>query len=199
MQTEVSPVPEHFTEMLVNLGPSIVDLFFNTGKEDVDWVAFLKGYNRCCGRMPLSASIYNLYKLYTALGREVGIGSGIVFDHDTDAGKIIGNVKLSDVLMLLWLCWTMAQSTKISKYCKQPTYVLPDVYHLITSAYICSHEIDGLSNAGHGQTLELEKEISLQKLHMWILATIPGLSHCFTQYIQGRFHACITSKVNPSF
>ncbi|CAA7391308.1 unnamed protein product [Spirodela intermedia] len=194
LQTEVSPMPEHFQEMLVNLGPCIVDLFFNTGKEDVDWVGFLKGYNRCCGRMPLSASIHNLYKLYSDLGREVGIGSGIAFDHDTDVGKITGNVKLSDVLMLLWLCWIMAQGTKISKYCKQSAYILPDVYHLIASAYICSHETDGLPNSRDDQPLELEKQISMPKLHMWILATIPGLSHCLTQYVQDRFRACVTSK-----
>ncbi|CAA6655909.1 unnamed protein product [Spirodela intermedia] len=163
-------------------------------QEDVDWVGFLKGYNRCCGRMPLSASIHNLYKLYSDLGREVGIGSGIAFDHDTDVGKITGNVKLSDVLMLLWLCWIMAQGTKISKYCKQSAYILPDVYHLIASAYICSHETDGLPNSRDDQPLELEKQISMPKLHMWILATIPGLSHCLTQYVQDRFRACVTSK-----
>ncbi|XP_078448351.1 TLD-domain containing nucleolar protein [Wolffia australiana] len=197
LQVEVSPMPEKFREILASLGPSIVDLFFNRGKENITWADFLRGYNRCCGRISLSASIHDLYRLYSALVKDNDLISGpSLEDDDLDSVKLTGKLKLVDVLMLLWICWIMVQSTKITKVCKRSSYVLPDLRPLITSAYVSSGEI------GDDQTLDLENEISLQKLHMWILATVPGLSHCFTQYIKDRLHIYIASKeedeVGPS-
>ena len=192
LQAEVLPIPGHFPEMLASLGPSIIHLFFNTGKEDINWIDFLRGYNRSCGRIPLSESLCNLYRLYSTLGRESGFQTAFVLEHDMDVGKITGNIRLVDALMLLWMCWIMGQSAKILKDNKGSNYVLPDIYHLISSIHACSAE----TNVGDAQSFNLEKDIPLQKLHMWILTTIPGLSNCYTQYIRTSLQNCISSKVN---
>uniref|UniRef100_A0A1D1XE75 TLD domain-containing protein KIAA1609 n=1 Tax=Anthurium amnicola TaxID=1678845 RepID=A0A1D1XE75_9ARAE len=192
---ESLPVPECFPQLLNNLGPSIVGLFFDTDQEYIHWVDFLRGYNRCCGRMPASSYINNLCKLYSTSGRETGIGSEMIFGSDTDGGKVSGNLKLSDLLLLLWTCWIMSQSAKILKICKGSTaLILPDISHLITSAYISCNEVGDELNVRDCKSLGFEKDISVQKLHLWILTTVPGLAHCLMQYVQDRFHACVTSE-----
>lgn len=193
---EESPISECFLKLLAHLGLSLVDLFFTTDKGGVCWVEFLRGYDKCCGRMPSSASLNNLCKLFYLTSIKAGIPSKLEFESDVSDSKISGYLLPSDVLMLFWMCWIMLQSSIILKSSKgKAAFLLPELNHLILSAVISCSESGEDLNTKDCDISTLKNHISIQKLHMWALTTVPGLAYCFTQYVRDRLQIYATAKV----
>lgn len=184
-------VSDYFPRLLANIGPTIAELFFKLEDENVSWIDFLKGYNRCAGRMTLSASLTVLYQLYTVASAMADNPTHLAFHPD---GKITGYLLLNDVIMFLWMCWVIQRTSRIFKPLEdKSTVVLPEIYPLITSAFIyCSEVLDDLS-IENPEIFVLQTKIPAEKLHTWILTTIPGLATCISQYVQFKLQAEIAS------
>ncbi|THU64089.1 hypothetical protein C4D60_Mb01t22780 [Musa balbisiana] len=200
--SESTPVPEHFPALSNNLGATLVSLFFPVADDRadgrIDWIGFLSGYNRCCGRMPVSRSINVLYGLYAALSREAGAPCGLEFDPDAgDDDKVGGSLLPGEVLMLFWICWVMGHSSRIAKMSRnaKDPLVLPDMSHLLVSALVsCGVIAEEDEHIWRSDVLAVDKGVSAQKFQTWVLTTAPGLVNCLPKYVQERIQACSSSK-----
>ncbi|PWA99506.1 TLDc [Artemisia annua] len=56
--------PETFPALLHYIGRSIVNQFFLAENYGLNWISFLNGYTKCCGRMPTSTSLIILLKVF---------------------------------------------------------------------------------------------------------------------------------------
>ncbi|CAD5191240.1 unnamed protein product [Musa acuminata subsp. malaccensis] len=200
--SESTPVPEHFPALSNNLGATLVSLFFPVADDRadgrIDWIGFLSGYNRCCGRMPVSRSINVLYRLYAALSREAGAPCGLEFDPDAgDDDKVGGSLLPGEVLMLFWISWVMGHSSRIAKMSRnaKDPLVLPDMSHLLVSALVsCGVIAEEDEHIWRSDVLAVDKGVSAQKFQTWVLTTAPGLANCLPKYVQERIQACSSSK-----
>ncbi|KAF6149622.1 hypothetical protein GIB67_011231 [Kingdonia uniflora] len=77
---ESSSVHECFPKLLANLGSAIVNTFFMADKGGFNWVKFLRGYIKCCGRESTSLSLNTLCRLYAATSTKAGITSILEFE-----------------------------------------------------------------------------------------------------------------------
>ncbi|KAF5192038.1 Tld-domain containing nucleolar protein [Thalictrum thalictroides] len=195
--SEASHMPENFPKLLSNLGTSIVDLFFMTDKEGVDWIQFLRGYIKCCGRMPTSTLINILCKLYAAASSKAGLPLKVEFESDDIDCKISGYFTSRDVFMFLPICWIMSQSSRMLKLSQgQAKLEMPDTNHLLLSAVTsCAEDVKGL-NVWDCSISDMEVQLSAQKFHMWVLSTVPTLGHCFNQYVHARIRRLAISEDN---
>ncbi|KAJ0966947.1 hypothetical protein J5N97_023864 [Dioscorea zingiberensis] len=192
-------IPAHFSEILLQIGPSIADLFFSSSTDDagVDWLGFLCGYNRCCARTPASSSLATLLRLYSAACSKAGIPPKLSFDpDDPNEGKIDGSLAASDVLVLLLVCWIMERSSKGSKggETRKGVVLLPDVTHLVLSALVASGEVVDDEGIWNFDVAGSEKSVAAPKFCMWVLSTVPNLVHCFSQFVQERLRACASAE-----
>ncbi|WOK95344.1 hypothetical protein Cni_G04051 [Canna indica] len=202
LASESTPVPEHFSALLSNLGSTLVSLFFPTTDDHadggIDWIGLLRGYNRCCARMPVSQSINLLYRLYAALSRQAGAPCGLEFDPDgDDNGKVGGSLLMGDVLVLLWICWIMGHSSRIANMPKEGKnpLMLPDVTHLLLSLFVsCGVVVEEDESIWRCDVAAVDKGVSAQKLQTWVLSTAPGLANCLANYVQDRIRACSSSE-----
>lgn len=196
--SESLAVPDQFPELIRHLGPSIVSLFFAPGDGGFSWVGFLRGYNRCCARKPLSQSINMLYKLYSTASREAGLTCSLEFDSDDDddCGKVSGSFGSSDLLMFLWMCWIMMHCLRITKQSKgeKDVLVLLDVTHMILSALVSCNVIGDDAGIWNCDFLGLEKAIPVQKLQTWVLTTASGLASSLSHYVHQKVRACAASS-----
>ncbi|URD73323.1 TLDc [Musa troglodytarum] len=202
LASESTPVPEHFPALSSNLGATLVSLFFPVADDRadgrIDWIGFLSGYNRCCGRMPVSRSINVLYRLYAALSREAGAPCGLEFDPDAgDGDKVSGSLLPGELLMLFWICWVMGHSSRIAKMSRnaKDPLVLPDMSHLLVSALVsCGVIAAEDEHIWRSDVLAVDKGVSAQKFQTWVLTTAPGLANCIPKYVQERIQACSSLK-----
>lgn len=196
-------MPEHFPALSNNLGATLVSLFFPVADDRadgrIDWIGFLSGYKRCCGRMPVSRSINVLHRLYAALSREAGAPCGLEFDPDADDDDKVGRSLVpGEVLMLFWICWVMGHSSRIAKMSRnaKDPLVLPDMSHLLVSALVsCGVIAEEDEHIWRSDVLAVDKGVSAQKFQTWVLTTAPGLVNCLPKYVQERIQACSSSKV----
>ncbi|XP_031496019.1 uncharacterized protein LOC116261421 isoform X1 [Nymphaea colorata] len=179
-----SPTEDHFLNLLNNVGEAIVDLFFTCENGQVSWIEFLKGYIRCCGRAPASESLCNLYKLHAEASRKAGMPSNLDFVSDSVDCRINGYFMLRDVLTLLWLCWIMMHDSRISKL--EVVLALPEVNHLLWSVILSNNDVGSEIKPMDQGNFDLSQQVSFDKLHKWALTVVPGLSNCFTQYVNDR-------------
>ncbi|KAI3873290.1 hypothetical protein MKW92_015066 [Papaver armeniacum] len=195
-----SQMPENFPSLLSHLGPAIVDLFFTVDKGGgVHWTEFLRGYIRCCGRTSLSVSINTIYRLYAATAAKAGFPSKLEFESEEDDCKISGYFMSTDILMLLWMCWSMSWISEISKYSKyQGELDLPDVNHLVLSAITSCTEVNKDVNLWNYNISGFEAQLPAQKIHLWALSTTPCLAQCFTQYVHERLQSCTPAASEES-
>ncbi|KAJ4964476.1 hypothetical protein NE237_024415 [Protea cynaroides] len=192
---ETTSIPECFPRLLAHLGQAVVDLFFRADKGGVTWNEFVRGYMTCCGRMASSRSLSNLFRLYTMASAKAGNPLNLEFESDEADSKISGFLMPIDVLVLLWVCCVMSQHSRILRASEGKTILdIPDIKHLVLSA------VASCANGGQGLDLtdctisSLEHQLPAGKLHNWVLATIPGLMHCLTQYLHDRLQKCASLK-----
>ncbi|KAL9313827.1 hypothetical protein ACSQ67_019279 [Phaseolus vulgaris] len=90
-----SNVPDSLTVMLDHLGSILVDQFFVPDKGGINWVEFVKSYNKCCARMSSSVSLNMLLRVFVAVSESANVPIHLEFESgDTDWE---GNLSLPDL------------------------------------------------------------------------------------------------------
>lgn len=148
--------------------------------------------------MSASSSLIILYRLFSDVCRRAGIACGLEFDlEDAGSGKVSGTFGLSDLVMFLWLCWVMEQSSRLSTWGEGGELALPDLSHLVLSAFLSCNEAGSDESVWGLDGLAVEKIVAVQKLNGWILATVPGLASCFSQFLKEKIRSVAVSAENP--
>ncbi|KAL3634258.1 hypothetical protein CASFOL_021312 [Castilleja foliolosa] len=172
-----------------HLGSTIVDLFFVADKDGVNWIEFLRGYTKCCARTITSASLNNLFRVFTVTCSKAGLPVDLLFELNDDDCKINGSFSPLNILTLLRICWIFSwdsRTLKLNSAKSKGKCSLPDVSHLVTSAIeTCvedGHELDFWDTV----VSELDIKLPAAKIHLWALKNIPNLADCFVQFVHAR-------------
>lgn len=195
-ECEALKMPDSLLGLLDHLGPSMVDLFFITDKGGVNWIEFVRGYLKCCGRMPVSVLLNTLLRLFSATGVKSGIPLKLEVEAIDDGEyKISGSLLPIDVLMFLWMCWTMLWNSKTWNFLKEKEYLyLPDISPLVLSAVVsCAEGGSGLELWDCDVSV-LDVQLPAGKFLTWMLATVTNLTECFTQFVNARLQNCTSSE-----
>ncbi|KAL9271597.1 hypothetical protein AKJ16_DCAP25566 [Drosera capensis] len=179
---------KYLTSLLDHFGPAVIDLHFTSQNGGgISWIEFLRGYMRCCGRIPASSSLNALFKVSALSAEKAGSSQKLQFDSGEDGGsKVRGSITPVELGMILWLCWMMSWSARRSSNCATTKNVvyLPDVNSLVASAIVCCAE-NGSSDfdAWRSEVLTFQVELDAAKIHSWTLTTVPNLAGCFSHFI----------------
>ncbi|ESQ47069.1 hypothetical protein EUTSA_v10027724mg [Eutrema salsugineum] len=176
-------VPDSFPRLLEHLGPSLVDLFFVPEKEGLSWVEFARGYVKCCGRMSASMSFNTLLRLFHATAKNAGLSPKLEFESDESDCKINGSISTLELLMFLWVCWTMSWDGRTDN---SDELFLPDISHLILSAIVSCTESGNSLDVWDSDVFESELELPVGKFLTWALSTIPNLTECLNHFCNSR-------------
>lgn len=197
---ETSSVSDSFIGLLDHVGPSIVDLFFVAEKGGVRWVEFVKGYNKCCGRISSSVSLNILFRVFIIAAKKAGFPVNLDFEFEDDDCKINGSLLPKDVLVLLWMCWTMSWDFKVLKFSRGNTNLfLPDVSHLVLSAVTSCAEVGSGLDVWNCDISSLEIQLPVGKFLTWALQTLPSLPDCFMQFVYSRLQSSVAEEVSSIF
>ncbi|XP_048332596.1 uncharacterized protein LOC107420375 [Ziziphus jujuba] len=192
---ETSSVSDSFIGLLDHVGPSIVDLFFVAEKGGVRWVEFVKGYNKCCGRISSSVSLNILFRVFIIAAKKAGFPVNLDFEFEDDDCKINGSLLPKDVLVLLWMCWTMSWDFKVLKFSRGNTNLfLPDVSHLVLSAVTSCAEVGSGLDVWNCDISSLEIQLPVGKFLTWALQTLPSLPDCFMQFVYSRLQSSVAEE-----
>lgn len=180
---EASFRPENFPSLLNHLGHSIVDQFFIPEKGGLNWIAFLNGYTKCCGRMPTSNSFNNLLKVFQSAIAKSGAKTGLHIESSDDDYKINGYLLPADLLILFWMCWVMSWNSRNLKLSKgKEKFGIPDINNFVLSAISSCGELNIWDENLLGSNIQLP----IGKLHVWVLKTVPNLPDCLVQFVHSR-------------
>uniref|UniRef100_A0A1J3FQE5 TLDc domain-containing protein n=1 Tax=Noccaea caerulescens TaxID=107243 RepID=A0A1J3FQE5_NOCCA len=180
-------IPDSFPRLLEQLGSSLVDLFFVPEKGGgLSWVEFAKGYVKCCGRMSASMAFNTLLRLFHVTSKNAGLSSKLEFESDESDCKINGSISTTELLMFLWLCWTMSWDGRSTKSSDGELF-LPDISHLVLSALVsCTESGDSLDVWDSDDVFGLELELPIGKFLTWAVTTIPSLTECLGHFCNSR-------------
>lgn len=197
---EASNMPDRFPVCLTHLGSSIVDLLYVAGKDGVNWTEFLKGYLKCCDRMPASLLLRLLIRVYASMVAKAGGVLKLEFESsDEDDYKIHGSLLPSDVFMLLCTCWTMLWSSRTRLLPKgTDTLYVPDVSHLVLSAIVeCVEDGNGL-DLWDCDVFNSDLQLPVGKFLTWLLTTTPYLGNCFVEFVNSRIRLASEEELPSS-
>lgn len=196
---ETSAVPESFLAILDHVGLTIAELFFITEKGGVTWVEFLKGYNKCCGKVSASVLLNTLIRVFDATMVKVALPSKLEFTSHEDEFKISGFLLPSDVLMLLWMCWTMSWDSSTFKVLgSNSNLFLPDINNLVLSSVTSCAEVGNTVNIWDCNILDLAVEVPIGKFLTWVVKTVPSLPDGFSRFVHARILQAPTREVIES-
>lgn len=196
---EESTVPKEFPVLMSHLSSSIVDLFFLSEKGGLSWIEFLKGYIKCSGRTVSSASLNSLLRLFGMISVKAGLPEKLQVVSDEDDCKISGFLLPVDVQMLLSMCWIMWwDSNKLKASSTLGDSGLPDVTHLVLSAIDSCAEADKKMDLWENSILDMDIQLPVPKITMWVLKTVPSLADCFGQFVQARLYYVAAHEVLSS-
>lgn len=198
LESKEYAVPAEFPMLLTELGPTIVSIYFTPQDGQVLWPAFLRGYDKCCMQTSATQSVNLLFMLFHEARKRAQLPSRLKFiENEND--KIGGHFSENDICVFLWFCWLMEHNARCPDLCVEKndasSIELPEINHLVRSAMmICSGSDTGeLHRENSNKTSYTNVEISAASVFSWIFATIPGLYHCFPQYVQGVIQRASTS------
>nr|KJB14426.1 hypothetical protein B456_002G124600 [Gossypium raimondii] len=187
--------PESFPRLLDHLGSSIVDLFFLSEKGGINWLGFLGGYVKCCGRMSTSMSLNILLRIFAMAVKKLGLSSNLEFEPDDADCKINGSLLPSDLLLLLWMCWAMLWNARTLKSSERKgNLLLPDINHLVLSAVVACAEVDSSFDLWNCDIVGLDVQLPVGKFLNWAITTAPILSDCLTQYVNRRLQISVLAE-----
>ncbi|XP_022769137.1 uncharacterized protein LOC111312793 [Durio zibethinus] len=187
--------PESFPRLLDHLGTTIVDLFFMSEKGGINWLGFLRGYVKSCGRMSTSMSLNILLRIFAMALEKLGLSSKLEFESNDADCKINGSLLPSDVLLLLWMCWSMLWNVRTWKFSERKGKLfLPDINHLVLSAVVSCAEVNSSLDLWDCDILGLHVQLPVGKFLAWALTTAPTLSDCLTQFVHGRLQSSVTAE-----
>lgn len=187
--------PESFPRLLDHLGSSIVDLFFLSEKGGINWLGFLGGYMKCCGRMSTSMSLNILLRIFAMAVKKLGLSSNLEFEPDDADCKINGSLLPSDLLLLLWMCWAMLWNVRTLKSSERKgNLLLLDINHLVLSAVVACAEVDSSFDLWNCDIVGLDVQLPVGKFLNWAITTAPILSDCLTQYVNRRLQISVLAE-----
>ena len=98
--------------------------------------------------MPASVALSLLLERFSITYAKAGLPLKLEFERIDGADcKISGSLLATNVVMLLWVCWTILWDSKISRSLRgKRNLCLPDVRHLVLSAGVSCVEDSGGSN-----------------------------------------------------
>lgn len=181
---EASFKPENFPGLLNHLNHSIVQQFFSPEESALNWIAFLNGYTKCCGRMTTSNSLNNLLTLFNSAIVKSGATTGLQIESTDGDYKINGYLLPADLLMLFWMCWVMSWNSRNLK--GKVKFDLLDVNNLVLSAVSSCGDGGSELNVWDDNLLRSSIQLPIGKLHVWVLKTVPNLPDCLMQFVLSR-------------
>ncbi|EOY14970.1 hypothetical protein QUC31_000308 [Theobroma cacao] len=186
---------ESFPRLMNHLGSSVVDLFFISEKGGINWLGFLRGYVKCCGRMSTSMSLNVLLRMFAMAMKKLGLSTKLEFESDESDCKINGSLLPTDVLLLLWMCWAMLWNVRTLKISRSKEKLfLPDINHLVLSAVVSCADVSSSLDVWDCDILGLDVQLPVGKFLAWALTTTPTLSDCLTQFVQGRLQSSVNAE-----
>jgi len=187
-------VPDSLTVMLDHLGSILVDQFFVPDKGGINWVEFVKSYNKCCARMSSSVSLNMLLRVFVAVSESANVPIHLEFESgDTDC-KINGHLLPSDVFLLLALCWVMSWGSRNLK--GEGNLSLPDLNHLVLSVITSCGQVEGGLDVWDRDISSLEAQLPAGKFVTWVMNTVPCLPDCLRLYFNARLQIAATDGVS---
>lgn len=197
---EAPALSDSLTGLLDHLGPSVVDLYFVPEKGGVGWVEFVRGYNKCCGRMSSSLLLTVLLRLFATATNKASSPVNLEFESDDADCKINGYLLPKDVLMLLWMCWTLLWDSKVSRSPgRNASPCLPDVNHMVLSAVTSCAEVGSSLDVWNCDISALQVQLPVGKFLTWALKTLPSHPDCFVQFVHARFRSSVAEEVPNHF
>ncbi|KAJ7552515.1 hypothetical protein O6H91_06G058600 [Diphasiastrum complanatum] len=197
------------SKLIQCIGPSVAEVVFEPEK-DVDWMKFLKGYEKHCKQSFGATKLKNLMILLCQIRKFARLPSGVnhtsqVVESFKDA-DLEGLIAESQVREFLSLCWLMMSSPTIQKASYdastgQLQVELPDIETLVRASMLAGHSG---RTTDHVERLEIphtdgsDKEIPIQGLFSWMLATIPGVSNALPQYVQDQLVQSGSTKMGEN-
>ncbi|KAH9606761.1 hypothetical protein KSS87_009781 [Heliosperma pusillum] len=192
---ETGSLPECFPGVLEHMGAAITDTLFPSNCQEgggITWVDFLRGYVRCCGRMPASSLLNILFRVLALAAQRAGSAMKLEFDSEEFDGKASGSISPQDLGIILWVCWIMSSNPPR----ESQDVSLPDVSHLVLSAVeSCADNASAIDLWG-SDILSLEPELTVGKIHTWAIRTVPNLTDCFSHFITSRMKQDSSSESN---
>ncbi|KAJ0024071.1 hypothetical protein Pint_09116 [Pistacia integerrima] len=199
--SEAPLVVNSIWSLLDHVGVSIADLFFVPEKGGLSWVEFVKGYVKCCGRMPTSMVLNTLLRIFCAAGTKAGLNLKLEFESDDADCKVGGYLLPVDVLMIFWMSWTLLWDSRTRIVSEEKVDLwLPDVNHLVLSAVMSCAEVGSDFNVWDCSVADLEVQLPAGKFFQWAFTTVPSLTECFTKFVNARLHNCVAleNALGPS-
>lgn len=175
--------------MFSHLGTTVVDLFFPADESGVNWIDFLRGYTKCCGRAVASTYLNNILRVFSKTCSDAGFPVNLQFEQYDDDCKIGGSLSPREVLRLLLICWIFSwdsRSLKLNMGKSKGKYSLPDISHLVLSAIESCAESDHELDFGNSYVSDLDIQLMATKIHSWGLKTVPNLADCLAQFVHSR-------------
>ncbi|XP_038898639.1 uncharacterized protein LOC120086186 [Benincasa hispida] len=184
---ETSAVPESFQAILDHVGLTIAELFFIPEEGGVTWVEFLKGYNKCCGKISASVLLNTLIRVFDATMVKVGFPPKLEFTSYEDEFKMSGFLLPGDVLMLFLTCWAMFwDSSTFKALGSNSNLFLPDINNLVLSSVISCAEVGNTVNIWDCDILGLAIEVPIEKFLSWAVKTVPSLPDGLSGFVHAR-------------
>lgn len=190
---EAVAAPVGFAELLNHIGSSILDLFFLADKGGINWIEFLRGYTKCCGRTSASNSLTTLCRVFAMAAEKAGLSLKLKFEFDDSDCKMTGSLLASDLSMLLWVCWLMSWHHRNHRSQQKADHVIPDLNHLVLSAVESCNDVG--SNIEKFNIMEFNGELPAGKIHMWALRTVPFLADSFGQFLHAKLLQVVSHEV----
>lgn len=177
-------VPDSFPVLLDHLGSSLVDQFFVPDKGGINWVEFVKGYNKCCARVSASVSLNMLVRVFVAISQSAKVPLHLEFESGDDDCKINGHLLPNHVFLLLSVCWVMSWGSRNLK--REGNLGLPDLNHLVLSVITSCAGVESGLNVWDCDISSLEVQLPAGKFVTWVMSTVPCLPDCLRQYFHAR-------------
>ncbi|KAK4768425.1 hypothetical protein SAY87_003566 [Trapa incisa] len=190
-------LPDSILRFLGHLGLSIVDVFFVSNEGGLSWLEFVRGYLNCCGRMTASVCLTNLLRIFEVSAKRAGLAAELGFESDGTDCKVMGYLMPSDIYALLIMCWSMLWSTRTSSFSRSEgdsIFYVPEVENLLFSVVDSCAEGGGSSDFWNCDVFNLQAKVPAGKFMTWVLATIPRLPDCFSQFVSGSLQHLMASE-----
>lgn len=178
------PETASLVALLDNVGRSVVDVFFVPEKDELSKQEFIGGFVACCKRASSSRKLSNLLRVFALAAKKAGFPLDLSFvDVDGD-WKATGNLKPADVVLLLYMCWSMLWSAmRRELLVEEAEFHLPDVRNLVLSAVVSCSEGSESLHFWNCDVLDHDTALPVGKFLSWVLASVPSLPDCFPQFV----------------
>ncbi|XP_073126246.1 uncharacterized protein [Henckelia pumila] len=212
LESDYTVASKELSILFSHPGSAIVDLFFPTDENGVNWIDFLRGYTKCCGRTVASTYFNNLLRIFCKTCSEAGFPVTLQFEQSDDDCKIGGSLSPREVLRLLLLCWIFSwdsRTLKLNMGKSKRGCSLPDISHLLLSAVESCVEGDHKLDFWDSDVSDLDIQLMATKIQAWALKTVPNLADCLAQFVHSRLcyrvthedkseSSCSSAEDNPS-